>query len=292
MSRYKYLPSTLAEVLMTQGISVRRPVHGIQTGFHRSPHHGASIEFAEYRAYTPGDPISRIDWPVYARTDKYLIRQCYEETNLRATILLDTSASLAFRDEGPMTKMEYGCFLAAGLMFMLVNQRDTVSLMAFDAKMTKGFSPAGTSEGIRPMLEYLETIQPAGCGDIEAAIHEAANRIASKGLVVIISDFLQHADKILRGIRHLHHDGHNIVVFHVMDRGERKLSFGGVADLRDLETKARLVLDVDEVREAYEVAVVRHQETLRAVCADCLASYHLIETTQPVHTVLSRLGGS
>lgn len=290
MSRYKYLPSSLAEALMTQGIAVRRPVHGAQTGLHRSPHHGASIEFAEYRAYTPGDPLNRIDWPVYARTDKYLVRQCYEETNLRATVLLDTSASLGFRDEGPVTKLEYGCSLAAGLMFMLVNQRDTVGLMTFDARMTKGFAPAGTSEGLRPMLDHLETLQPAGCGDIEAALHEAAGRIAPKGLVVIISDFLQGAERVVRGIRHLDHDGHNIMVFHVLDRGERRLSFGGVAELRDLETSRRLVLDVDEVRAAYEAAVGRHQAALRTACADCMAAYHLVETSQPVHTVLSRLG--
>jgi len=290
MSRYKYLPSALAEVLKSQGISVRRPVHGFQAGLHRSPHHGASIEFAEYRAYSPGDPVNRIDWPVYARTDKYLIRQCYEETNLRAYILLDTSASLGFRDEGPITKMEYGCFLAAGLMYILVNQRDAVALMTFDMRLKQGFAPVSSSEGLRPMLEYLETIQPGGCGDIEAALHEATNRIVSKSLVIVISDFLQNPEKLLRGIRHLHHDGHNIMIFHIMDRGERRLSFRGMAELVDLETKHRLVLDVDEIRDAYQTAVTLHQETLRTACTNCLASYHLLETTQPVESVLSRLG--
>ena len=290
MSRYKYLPSSLAEALKIQGISVRRPVHGFQAGLHRSPHHGASIEFAEYRAYSPGDPTNLIDWAVYARSDKYLIRQCYEETNLRAYVLLDISGSLAFRDEGPVTKMEYGCSLAAGLMYMLVNQRDAVALMTFDMRLKQGFAPVSTSEGLRPMLEYLETIQPGGCGHIEAALHEATTRMASKSLVIIISDFLQNAEMILRGIQHLHHDGHNIMVFHIMDRGERRLSFSGIAELRDLETKQKLVLDVDEIREAYQTAVALHQETLRTACTNCLASYHLIETHQPVESILSKLG--
>ncbi len=290
MSRYKYLPSALAEVLTSQGITVRRPVSGFQAGLHRSPHQGASIEFAEYRPYSPGDPTNRIDWPVYARTDKYLIRQCYEETNLRAYVLLDTSASLAFRDEGPVTKMEYGCFLAAGLMYILVNQRDAVALMTFDKRLQKGFAPVSTSEGLRPMLEHLETIQAGGCGDIEASLHEATNRIVSKSLVIVISDFLQNAEMLLRGIRHLHHDGHNIMIFHIMDRGERRLSFRGMAELVDLESKRRLVLDVDEIRDAYQTAVALHQETLRTACTNCLASYHLIETTQPVESVLSKLG--
>jgi len=290
MSRYKYLPSALAETLATQGISVSRPVRGFQAGLHRSPHHGASIEFAEYRAYSPGDPTNMIDWDVYARTDKYLIRQCYEETNLRAYILLDISGSLAFRDEGPVTKMEYGCFLAAGLMYMLVNQRDAVALMTFDQRLKQGFAPVSTSEGLRPMLEHLETLQAGGSGHIENAIHEAAARMPSRSLVIIISDFLQNAEMILRGIQHLHHDGHNIMVLHIMDRGERRLSFSGVAELLDLETQQRLVLEVDEVREAYQTAVAQHQETLRTACTNCLASYHLIETTQPVETVLSKLG--
>ncbi len=290
MSRYKYLPSALAEALATQGISVRRPVRGFQAGLHRSPHHGASIEFAEYRAYSPGDPTNLIDWNVYARTDKYLIRQCYEETNLRAYILLDTSGSLAFRDAGPVTKMEYGCFLAAGLMYILVNQRDAVALMTFDKNLKQGYAPVSTSEGLRPMLEHLETLQAGGIGNIEEAIHEAAARMPSRSLVIIISDFLQNTEMILRGIQHLHHDGHNIMALHLMDRGERRLSFGGVAELLDLESNQRLVLEVDEIREAYEAAFTQHQESLRMVCTDCLARYHLIETSQPVETVLSKLG--
>lgn len=275
---------------MSLGLSVRRSVHGFRAGLHRSPHHGASIEFAEYRPYTPGDPTSLIDWPVYARTDKYMIRQCYEETNLRAHILLDTSGSLAFRDEGRLTKMEYSCFLAAGLMYMLVNQRDSVGLMTFDSRLKKGFSPVGTSEGLRPVLEHLEALQPSGQGNIEAAIHEATTLIGSKGLVILISDLLQDAEMILRGIRHLYHDGHNIMVLHVMDRGERRLSFGGVADLRDLETRHRLVVDVDEVAEAYQSAVLQHLDALRTGCTDCLATYQLMETSQPVETSLSKLG--
>lgn len=290
MSGYKYLPSRLAESLRSMGISVRRPVHGVQAGLHRSPHHGASVEFAEYRPYTPGDPTSLIDWPVYARTDRYMIRQCYEETNLRAYIMLDTSESLGFREEGPMTKMEYACFLAAGLMYVLTNQRDHVGLLTFDHRMRKMFAPVVTSEGLRPMLRFLEGIQPSGQSDIEAAIHETAALIAPKSLVILVSDLLQNAETILRGVRHLYHDGHNIAVLHVLDRGERRLSFGGVVELRDMETKARLVVEPDEIKDAYEASVAQHLETLRLGCANCLAAYHFLETTHPLESALSQLG--
>ena len=193
-------------------------------------------------------------------------------------------------DEGAISKMDYASFLAAGLMYVLVNQRDSVGLMTFDSALRRRFAPAGTSEGLRPMLESLESIQPAGKSDIEAAIHETAALVGPKCLVIVISDFLQDVDKILRGIRHLSHDGHNVMVLHVLDRGERKLSFGGVAELRDMESQARLVVEVDEIKAAYEASVAHHLETLRSGCTDCLATYHLMETTHPVESAFSKVG--
>src|SRR2546426_226085 len=121
---YKFLPVALADRLATMGVTVRRPVVGAQQGLHRSPNFGASVEFAEYREYRPGDPPNLIDWAVFARSDRYMIRRFQEETNLRAFILLDTSESMLFRDDAPLTKMDYACYLAAGLMYLLVRQSD------------------------------------------------------------------------------------------------------------------------------------------------------------------------
>ena len=290
MPNYKYLPARLAETLKQAGITVRRPVHGLQAGLHRSPHHGSSVEFAEYRAYTPGDPTNLIDWPVYARTDRYMIRKFYEETNMRAYVLLDTSGSLGFRGEGRLSKIDCASYLAAGIMYLLVNQRDCAGLITFDNQMRKVFKPVGSSEGLRPLLLHLEGVEASGAGDIEAAIHQATGIMAQHSLVILISDLLQDADQILRGVRHLHHDGHNLIVLHVIDRSERKLSFGGIAELRDLETRARLIVEVDEIREAYEAAVSRHLEKIRVGCNECLASYRLVDTSEPLETVLSGLG--
>lgn len=288
-SGYKFLPAELAESVRDLTITVRRPVHGTIEGLHRSPNFGASVEFAEYREYTPGDPPSLIDWAVYARSDRYVIRRFHEETNLRAAILLDTSESLDFRDEGPVSKMDYASFLAAGLMYALVNQGDSVALMTFDNGIRRAFEPVGTFEGLRPLLLGLEEIKPSGQSDIEAAMHQAAAMIHSKSLVVLITDCLQESSRIIRGLQHLYHDGHNILVLHVMDWGERRLSFGGVAELRELETGEKLVVEIDEISDAYRTAVERHVQELRIGCAGCLADYYLVDTRTLVQEALDDL---
>jgi uncharacterized protein (DUF58 family) len=286
---FRFLPPAFAESLRRVGITVRRPVYGPREGMHRSPNFGSSVEFAEYREYSPGDPTNLIDWSVYARTDRYVVRRFLEETNLRAYILLDTSESLDFRDEGRLTKMEYACFLAAGLMFILVNQADTVALITFDHELRRVFEPVGTFEGLRPMLTHLEEIRPRGLSDIEACLHTAAESVRSKSLVIVISDLLQDGERVMRGVRHLHHDGHNIMVLHVLDHGERRLNFGGVAELRELESGRRMVIEVDEIRAAYEAAVRRHVDDLRIGCTECLADYRLVDTRESVEESLSHL---
>jgi uncharacterized protein (DUF58 family) len=279
----------LADSLHNFMITVRRPVHGPQQGLHRSLHFGSSVEFAEYRQYTPGDPPNLIDWSVYARSDRYVIRRFHEETNLRAYVLLDTSQSLDFRDEGRMSKQDYACFLAASLMYVLVHQGDAVGLMLFDDHVHKSYDLVGTLEGMRPLLRALEDVRPTGRGDIEQAVHEAAGLMKSKSLVLLVSDLLQEPANIVRGIRHLSHDGHNSVVLHVMDPGERRLSMGGVAELRDMETGERLLIEIDEIRDAYDDAVRGYLDELRHGCTECMSDYHLIDTSNAVQDELKAL---
>ena len=285
---YKFLPSVFADRLAGMGITVRRPVVGAQQGLHRSPNFGASVEFAEYREYRPGDAPSLIDWAVFARSDKYMIRRFQEETNLRAYILLDTSESLRYREVGPMTKMDYACFLAAGLMYILVHQSDWVGLMTFDGKLQKMFPPVGSFEGLRPMLLHLEDIMPKGQSNIEAALHEAAAVIHTRSLVIVISDFLQDPAGILRGLQHLQHDRHDVTVLHVLDGGELALPFDGLVELRELETSKKMVIEASEIKDAYIQTVERYLETLRRGCTDCLVDYFMMETKLPVEEALHR----
>ena len=285
-STYKYLPPQLADRLRNVSITVRQAVEGVRQGFHRSPHLGSSVEFAEYREYAPGDPPSLIDWAVYARSDRYMIRRFKEETNLRAHILLDASESLLFRQEGICSKMEYASHLAAGRMFILVNQGDSAGLTTFIRSIEKLFPPVATFDGLRAPLLALEDIAPSGQSDIEAALHQAALGMRSRNLVVIISDLLQAPERILRGVAHLRHDGHEVIVLHVLDGAERHLPYTGLAELRELETGDRIVIDVEEIRGAYIGEVERYLEELRAGCSECMAKYHLLDTRTPIDELL------
>ncbi|MCU0915398.1 MAG: DUF58 domain-containing protein [Planctomycetes bacterium] len=283
---YRYLPPQMAERLRGLEIAVRRPMDGSHQGLHRSPSFGSSVEFAEYREYAPGDPIGRIDWPVYARSDRYVIRQFHEDVSIRCTILLDTSASMGYRQDGPMSKLEYGCYLAAGLMYAMIQQGDTVSLITFDKDIRRHYEPCGTFAGLRPMLLGLEEARPEHEGNIEAALHVAAEFSKGRSLVVIISDFLQEPDSILRGIHHLYHDGKDVTLLHVLDPAELYLPMSGLVEIVALETQEKLTVDFRQVRDAYLEQMRLYLEQLRRGCQEVRADYLLAETRRDAYDVI------
>jgi uncharacterized protein (DUF58 family) len=287
---YKYLPPELAERLRRLGLTVRRPVEGAMQGLHRSPRHGASVEFADYREYAPGDPPGSIDWAVYARSDRYMIRRYQEETNLRGYILLDMSESMLFKEQGIHSKKDYAAFLAASLLYILVSQSDSAGLILFNDTIQKSFPAVGTVEALRPLLLALEEAESTGRSGIEKTLHAVAEQVRSRSLIILISDLLQHPGEILRGLRHLQHNGHQVVLLHVLDGAELRLTLTGRVDLRELETGARLTVDADELREAYEQEVKLYLDELRRGCADCSATYRLIETRQPLEEALQFRG--
>ncbi len=283
---YRYLPPQMAERLRGLEIGVRRPMDGSHQGLHRSPSFGSSVEFAEYREYAHGDPISRIDWPVYGRSDRYVIRQFHEDVSIRCTILLDISASMAYRQDGPLSKMEFACHLAAGIMYAMIQQGDTVSLITFDSEIRQHYEPCGTFVGLRPMLLGLEEIEPKNEGNIEAALHLAAQMCKGRSLIVIISDLLQEPDRILRGIHHLYHDGKDVTLLHVLDPAELSLPMSGLVEVVSLETREKLVVDLRQIRDAYLAQMHEYLEQLRRGCQEVRADYLLAETRMDAYDVI------
>jgi uncharacterized protein (DUF58 family) len=275
---FKYLPPRVADQIRGLGLSARRPMQGTLQGLHRSPSYGASVEFAEYREYVPGDAPNLIDWSVYAKTDRYMIRRFQDETNLRAMVLVDASASLDFKKSGPTTKFEYACSLAAGFLYLLVCQGDSASLTFFDEKISKRFEPVASTETLSPILLEMESVRPGGKGNIEQSLHEAAELLSQRSLVILISDLLQPPAEVARGIQHLQHNRHDVTVFHVLDGAEIALPMHGLVELRDLESSDKLLIEADEIRDDYSRSVQNYINEISRLCTGCGANYYTIDT--------------
>jgi len=285
---YRYLPPQMAEHLQNMNIAVRKQMDGGMQGLHRSPAFGSSVEFAEYRPYVQGDPVKRIDWSVYARTDRYVIRRFYDEVNIRAYILLDTSESMAYGVGGSMPKMEYGCYLAASMMYMMINQGDSAGLITFDDDIRATYEPAGSFVGLRPMLLGLEEIEPQGQSNIENALHKAAEMIKGRSFVVLISDLLQEPHETLRGIGHLCFEGKDVTVFHVLDPQELRLPEEGLIEVEFLESRDRMNVDISEFRELYLQRIREYLDEVRVGCTNAGADYILLDTSSDVRDALHR----
>lgn len=283
---YRYLRPRMAERLRGVEIGVRRPMDGSHQGLHRSPAFGSSVEFAEYREYAPGDPVSQIDWPVYARSDRYVIRRFHEDVSIRCYIMLDISGSMKYKQDGPLQKSEYACYLAAGMMYSMVQQGDIVSLITFDNEIRDYYEPSGSFVGLKPMLQGLEKIEPKNKGNIEASLHTAAEMIKGKALVVIISDLLEEPESILQGINHLYYDGKEITLFHILDPAEMNMSVKGLADVTSLESKEKVTVDFRRVREAYLEQLRLYLDELRSGFQKIRAEYILTETRTEVYDAI------
>jgi len=230
-------PQTVSQ-LGSMELIARLVVEGFIAGLHRSPFHGFSVEFSEYRPYGPGESTARIDWKAYARSDRHYVKLYEEETNLRATILLDGSRSMDFSGApGRVSKHRYAKLLAAGLSWLLVHQQDAVGLMTFDEKIRR-LLPARSVRGhLYDILLTLEQSEPGGLTDLGEILHRAAERVKRRGLVILISDLLDEPERVLAGLKHFRHRGHEVPVFHVLPVG-RPLTPPGL-DASHLSATAR-----------------------------------------------------
>ena len=283
---YRYLPPRMAERLRGVEIGVRRPMDGSHQGLHRSPAFGSSVEFAEYREYAPGDPVAWIDWPVYARSDRYVIRRFHEDVSIRCYIMLDISGSMKYQQDGALQKSEYASYLAAGMMYVMVQQGDMVSLITFDDQIRDYYEPSGTFVGLKPMLQGLEKIEPKNKGNIEASLHSAAELIKGRALVVVISDLLEEPESILQGINHLYYDGKEVTLFHILDPAEMNMSITGLADVTSLETKDKITVDFRRIRDAYLEQLRLYLDELRSGLQKTRSEYILTETRTEVYDAI------
>ncbi len=288
---HKYLEPAALSRLGGMELVARLVVEGFITGLHKSPYQGFSVEFAEHRQYMPGDEIRYIDWKVFGKSDRYYIKKFEEETNLRAYILLDTSASMNFSQGNTkrktLTKFEYGCYLAASLTYLMLKQRDSVGLAIFDTNITEYIPPRGAATHLRAILSALEGAQPGNETNLSRLFHELAKRIVRRGLVIVISDLLDEPAEVISALKYLRHQKHEVIVFHLLDRDELTFPYEGSVVFRDLETGQTLSTQANTLKAAYLERLNEFIQSYRRGCGASLIDYVQMDTSTPFDYALS-----
>ncbi len=284
-TRQRLLDPVFVSKLARIDLRARFVVEGFLTGLHRSPYHGFSVEFAEHRQYMPGDPLRHLDWKVLAKSDRKYLKQYQEETNLRAMLLVDTSASMAYGSRG-VTKLDYARQLAASLAYLMLGQHDAVGLFAFAAGKGELLPPRSTSVQLRQILLTLERLTPGGTTDFAGSLHRVAERSTRRGLVILISDLLDDVERIAGAIRHFRHRKHDVLVFHVLDPQETRFDFEREATYIDLETGDRITTRSQDLREDYRARVRAWMDGLRARCIEQRVDYVSVSTDTPYDRAL------
>ena len=281
-------PEILARILPL-GLRANRVVEGSISGLHRSPLHGVSVEFADYREYTPGDDLKRLDWRAYARSNKFHIKRYEEESNLRATILLDASASMRY-GRGPMTKFDYAATLAASFAALLVKQRDAVGLAVFDDQERAWLRPAATQSQLGKIVDVLEKTKPDRKTELSVVMKKVADQIKSRGLVVIISDLLTDLDSFYDALGKLQYRGHEILIFQILDNDEIDLPFKDSVLFRDIEggTGAEeLFAEPWAFRKSYQSAMETFIAEVRGRCHYGGIDHLMLRTSDELSHALS-----
>jgi len=266
-------------------LRARVVVEGFSSGLHRSPYHGFSVEFSEYRQYSPGDDPRFVDWRVFARSDRYYIKQFEDETNVRCYLVVDMSASMAYGSNS-VTKAEYARTLAATLAYFLGSQRDAVGIVTFSDRIDEHVPPRFRPGHLRRAMVALERT-PAGAGtDLTKPLEHVAATARKRGLVALISDLLAPVEELATSLRRVRARGHDIVVLRVLDPAELAFSFAGPALFEDAESGRRLYVDPVAARAAYLRRFNEHAAAVERLCSGLGIDYCLMATDQPLELAL------
>lgn len=278
-------PSALAR-LETLQLKARVVVEGALTGLHRARLHGSSVEFAQHKEYAPGDEIRHIDWKVYGKQDRYYIKQYEQESELTAYVVLDASRSMVYRGDG-VSKLAYGSYLAAALAHLLIRQQDKVGLFVFgEPELDRYVPPRARPAHLHDLLAVIEETHARGAQG-EESLGPALDRVAEiarrrRSLVTLISDLFDESGRGLDVLAHLRARGHDVAVFHTLDRHELELPFEGMTLFKALESPRRLLVDPASVRGAYQRELAAFLASCRERCVASGVRYHLAPTDRPV----------
>ena len=281
----QYLDPAVVARLGTLELKARTVVEGLISGLHRSPFKGFSVEFAEYRQYMPGDDLASIDWKVFARSDRHYVKKFEEETNLDCHVMLDVSASMAYGSRG-LSKFTYGQCLAASLAYLMNRQRDRAGLTAFDDRIVSRLPASARPGHLHALLVTLDRLEIGKQTNVAKPMHQLADSLRKRGMVVLISDLMDDPDRVIRGLKHLRFGGTEVVVFHLLDLDETTFPFERATRFEDLESGQEVLAVPAIVRQqylaAFEAMVTRYKRELGAAGID----YHRVTTDQPLEMAL------
>ncbi len=281
-------PRTLAKI---QGLRLRARhiVEGFVAGLHRSPLKGFSIEFAEHREYVAGDDLRYLDWRLFGRTDKLYLKQFEDETNLVCCLAVDTSESMRYRGpESSLSKFEYAASLATALAWLVLQQQDAIAVATFDSQLRSFVRPSGSPTQMQQLLHLLETARQTGETATGITFHELAQRLVKRSVVVIFSDLFDDVEKLLAGLKQLHHRHHDVILFQIIDPAEQDFAFSGTTLFRGLEQFGNVVTDPVTLRRAYVAEFNNYLTALRRGVRELGMDYQMLRTDQPFDVGLSK----
>jgi len=308
----KYLIPSVVARLANMELKARLVVEGFMTGLHKSPYHGFSVEFAEHRQYMPGDDLKHLDWKIFARTDRYYIKQYEEETNLKSYILLDISKSMKYsssysktsgksktgnlfkknkKEDNPspqknLTKLEYSSYLAAALSYLMLLQNDAISLTTYDTKIRNYIPPHSTNTNLKLILKQLSSIKSLNETGTAKSLNEIADRIKRRGIVIVISDFFDKQDEVINALRHFRYNKDEVIIFQVLDPIELSFLDGNPVTLVDIETREEIFSQPFAIQKSYREAMKEFLHTYKTECRKNNIDYVLISTETPFDVAL------
>lgn len=275
-------PKVLARIGNLELVA-RSVVDGLINGLHRTNVFGASVDFAEHRGYVPGDDIRRVDWRLFARTDRFYIKEYEADSNANFSVLIDSSKSMGFGSAG-VTKLEYARMLAGCLTYLVHRQRDRVGLVAFDDEIVEHVPPS--AKHMETVLHVLDRLQPSKPGSLRAPLHKMAEHFGRKGMLVLISDLYEEPDVILEALGPLRFRGNDLIVFHVLDRAELAFDFTDASAFEDLESGEQIPIVPQALRDEYRALIRQHVEAISERCKAARIDYTLIDTSAPLDHAL------
>jgi uncharacterized protein (DUF58 family) len=282
-------PETLARI-RPLGLRARTLVEGVMAGLHRSPLRGHSIEFAQHREYVPGDDLRQVDWKVYARSDRYYLKQYEDETNLIAYFLLDTSESMQYQAaHSPLTKLEYAQLVAFSLAYLVITQQDSAALGTFASELDGWLPPSGSASFLDDSIRMMEAAPTGKRTDLPRIVELAAQRCSKPGVIVLISDLLDDQQRLLTALKRLRYQRHDVIVVHVLDESELTFPFDRSTRFEGLEGLPELVTDPLLIGGAYRRAMAAFCTEIEVGCQQLGVDYHRMKTNESLAATLPPL---